>query len=114
VYDGSPAVPDWVPTRRCERDPLHRGRVAVVAAGLLLLLAVTEVAFHQTRDVDSYRAGYSAGSHASRILPFTDARAGSSVCDALLDKMLYDGGATKLNQRDFHAGCTQAVRDGIE
>jgi hypothetical protein len=114
VHDGSPSAPRRASKGPFEGDPFHRGRVAVVAAGLLVLLAVTELVFHQPRDADSYRAGYSAGSHASRTLPFADARAGSTMCDALLENALYDSGATKLNHRDFHAGCTQAVRDGIE
>jgi len=96
-------------------DEGRSGAVAMVAAGLLLLVGV-EYATHDVRDDYSYRAGYSAASHVPVVQPgaFTDAGSGVAMCDGLLADALDDAGSTALNGGDFRAGCTQAVRDAIE
>lgn len=98
------------------RDQRHHGRVAAVAAGLLLLLAGTEYPNHEVRDAASYRAGYAAASSAprQRLGAVADSQANRPFCDALFERASYTTGFGSLNEHDFHAGCAQAVRDAIE
>jgi hypothetical protein len=99
-----------------DRDAMRRGRVASIAVGLLLLLAATECATHQSRDGASYRAGYTAATGVPGFGPgaFTDSRVGVAMCEELLDREINSTGFATLRQNDFRAGCTQAFRDASE
>lgn len=99
-----------------DRDTMRRGRVASVAAGLLLVLVVTESVTHQDRDEASYRAGYHAAAGVSGFGPgaFPDSGVGVAVCAQLLDRELRGTALVSLRQNDFRTGCTQAFRDAGE
>lgn len=93
------------------------GRVIVVGAALIVLLAVAEIACgSHGRDDTSYRAGYAAASNGTVV---REAMTGpgmtpSVFCDALVETMLSKGGSTNIVTIDFVTGCTRAVAEAME
>ena len=90
-------------------------RVVVWATAVLLALMVIELFTHQARDSRSYDAGYRAASQVADAASVAAGRQpGVAICEVLFERVTYTAGYPAIVQRDFRAGCTQAVRDAHE